>query len=135
MLVMELIIDCHIQSIDFVLSFLQVPVKTDIYMKPPNIPKDFEIPDLPNFTDFFIYMYKIVKNLYGFKDYWNTWYEYLKRGLIKRGWHQLWIDEWVLTKNGVILVIYVNDAILISPSKQNINNEIISLMKDYNITD
>ena len=37
-------------------------------------------------------------------------------------------------KKGVIIVIYINDAILIPPSKKYINEEIISLMKDYELT-
>ena len=61
MLVMALINNWHMQSIDFVLELPQATVKTNIYMKPPKVPKDFEIPDLPKFTDRFIYMYKIIK--------------------------------------------------------------------------
>ena len=33
------------QFIDFVLAFPKALVKTDIYMKPTKVPKDFEIPD------------------------------------------------------------------------------------------
>ena len=49
--------------------------KTDIYTKPPKSPKEFEIPDLPNFTDRYIYVYKLINNLYGLKDAIKTWYE------------------------------------------------------------
>lgn len=51
MIVLALINDWQMQSIDFVLAFPQAPVKTDIYMKPPKVPPDFTIPDLPRFTD------------------------------------------------------------------------------------
>ena len=44
MIVMALINNWHMQSIDFVLSLPQAPVKTDICMKPPKVPKEFEIP-------------------------------------------------------------------------------------------
>ena len=80
-------------------------------------------------------MYKLIKNLYGLKDSGKTWYDYLKQGLIKWGWSQLSIGDCLFTKNRVILVIYVDNAILISPSKKNINDKITSLMKDYDITD
>ena len=30
----------------FLLSLPQAPIKTDIYIKPPNVHKDFEIPDI-----------------------------------------------------------------------------------------
>ena len=73
MLVMALINNWHMESIDLVLAFLQAPIKTDIYMKPPKVPKEFEIPDLPKFNDRFIYMYKLINNLYGLKDSVKTW--------------------------------------------------------------
>ena len=102
-------------------------------MKPPKVSKNFEITDLPNFTDRFIYMYKLIKNLYGLKGARKTWYDYLKSVILNQGWRQLPIDECLFTNNGVILVIYADDAILISQSKQNINYEITSLMKDYEL--
>ena len=51
MLVMALINDCHMQPINFVLIPTQAHVKTDLYIKPPKVTKEFEIPDLPNFTE------------------------------------------------------------------------------------
>ena len=56
MLVIALINDWHMQYIDFALEFTQSPVKTDIYMKPPKVHKEFEIPDLQNFSNHFIYV-------------------------------------------------------------------------------
>ena len=100
MLVMELINDWNMQSINFMLAFLQAPVKTDIYMKPPKVPKDFEIPNLPKFTDRFILICKLIKNLYFLKDASKTWYEYLKNGLLKRGWSQSTINECAFKKGG-----------------------------------
>ena len=132
---MALINNWHIQSINFVLESSQAPVQTDIYMKPPKVPKDVEIPDLPKFTDRFIFIYKLIKNLYGLKGARKTWYDYLKSGMLNWGWHQLSIDEFLFTKNRVILVIYVDDDILIYPIKQKPNDKIISLMKDYDLTD
>ena len=51
MLVMALINDCHMQPINFVLIPTQAHVKNDLYIKPPKVTKEFEIPDLPNFTE------------------------------------------------------------------------------------
>ena len=55
--------------------------KTDIYIKLPKVPKEFEIPDLPKFTNRFIYVYKLIKKLYGLKDAEMTWYDYFKHSL------------------------------------------------------
>ena len=43
LLVLALINNWHMQSIDFVLAFPQAPVKTDIYMLPPKVPSSFKI--------------------------------------------------------------------------------------------
>jgi hypothetical protein len=59
MIVMALFNNWHMQSIDFVLAFPQAPIKTDIYMRPPKVPFNFDIPDLPSFTDRFINVYKL----------------------------------------------------------------------------
>ena len=60
--------DWHMESIDFVLAFPQAPLKTDIYMRPPKVQSGFSIPDLPTFSDRFLNVYKLLKNLYGLKD-------------------------------------------------------------------
>jgi hypothetical protein len=105
-----------VESIDFVLAFPQAPIKTDIYMKTPKVPSDFTIPDLPSFADRFTNVYKLLKNLYGLKDAGKTWFDFLRDGLVKRGWKSSDIDTCLFTKDGIILVVYVDDAILISPS-------------------
>ena len=53
MLVFAMINDWHMRSIDFVMAYPQAPTKTDILMKPPKVPPNFCIPDLPSFTDHF----------------------------------------------------------------------------------
>ena len=67
MIFMALISDWHMKYIDFVLAFPQAPVKIEIYMKLRKVPKDFVIPYLPKFTDHLIYVYSLIKNLYGLK--------------------------------------------------------------------
>lgn len=135
MIVFTLINNWHMESIDFVLAFPQAPVQTDIYMKPPKVPRNFVIPDLPNPVDRFNKCYKLMKNLYGLKDAGRTWFEHLKAGLIKWGWRTSEIDSCLFTKDGIILVVYVHDAILISPDKTKITTEIESLKQEFVLTD
>jgi hypothetical protein len=108
---MALLNDWHMQSIDFVLAFPQAPIKMDIYMKPPKVPQKFDIPDIPSFSDRFTKVYKLLRNLYGLKDAGRTWFEFLEKGLSSS------IDGCLFTKNGIMLVVYVDDAILISAHK------------------
>ena len=42
-------------------DFLQANVKTDIFMRPPKVPPDFDIPDLPKFSDRYYKVYKLIK--------------------------------------------------------------------------
>ena len=72
------------QSINVVLSFPQAHVKNYIYLKPTKVPKDLEIPDLPKFTDRYIFIYKLINSLYGLKGAGETWYDYLKNDMIKQ---------------------------------------------------
>ena len=50
------------ESIDFMLVFPQTTVQMDIYMKPPYVPLDFAISDLPDPSDCFIKVYKLLHN-------------------------------------------------------------------------
>jgi hypothetical protein len=124
MAVMALLNDWHMRSIDFVLAFPQAPVKTDIYMNPPRVPNGFNIPDLPTLSDRLSNVYKLLQNLYGLKDAGKTWFEFLQKGLLKRGWEQSEVDSCMFTKPGILLIVYVDDAILISPHASKIQSEI-----------
>ena len=118
--VIALVNNWHIHSIDFVLAYPQADIKTDIYMQPPKVPSQFPIPDLPHKYDRFTKIYKLIKILYGLKDAGRTWNHHLRKGLIKRGWKQSPIDECLFIKQGVILILYVDDACIISHSKSKI---------------
>ena len=47
----------------------------------------------------------------------STWFDFLIDGLIDRGWEQSAIDTCLFTKYGIIIVVYVDNLILLSPSK------------------
>ena len=135
MIIFALINDWHMESIDFVLAYPQAPIKTDIFMLPPKVPPKFVIPDLPHLTDRFTKVYKLIQNLYGLKDGGRTWAQFLHKGLIERGWKQSSVDSCLYTKPNIILVLYVDDACLLSPNKSVIDAEIKSLQQQYDLTD
>ena len=133
-LTLAIINNWHIHSIDFVMAFPQADIKTDIFMRPSTVPPDFVIPDLPSFVDRITNVYKLVKNLYWLKDAGRTWNDHLTSGLIKRGWKQSSLDNYLFTKKGLIFILYVDDACIISHSKHVITNEIYSLQRDVDLT-
>ena len=134
-MVIALINNWHMRSIDFVLAFPQANIKTDIYMQPPKVPPDFKIPDLPSFSDRFLKVYKLLKNLYGLKDAGKTWYEYVSKGLLERGWKMSEIDNCLFMKGDMLMLIYVDDAIIVSPKLNSILQEIKSLKRNFDLTD
>ena len=125
MVVFALLNNWHMESINFVLAYPQAPIKTDIFMQPPKVPPNFTIPDLPNFADRFLKVYKLLKNLYGLKDAGKTWADFLNTGLLARGWKPSEVDSCLYTKNGIILILYVDNRIShwcswspVSPTRQ-----------------
>ena len=55
-LVLALINNWTMRSIDFVMAFPQADTKTDLYMKPPTVPSNFVIPYLPKLMDRFTHV-------------------------------------------------------------------------------
>ena len=98
MLCMAVIMDWHMELVDFVQAFTQALIKTEIFMHPPKVPSSFTIPDLPNFINRLNNCYKLLKNLYGLKDAGKMWNDYLDKGLIKRGWIRSKVDACLYTK-------------------------------------
>ena len=96
-LVLALVNNWEMISIDFIMALPQAATKTDIYMKPPTVPSDFVIPDLPKFMDRFTHVYELINNPYGLKDAGQTRHEFLRAGLLYRNWKQSNIDDCMFT--------------------------------------
>lgn len=55
-------------------------------MKTVSVPPNITIPDLPNFTNYFINVYQLTKNFYGLKDASKTWYIFPSKRILHHGW-------------------------------------------------
>ena len=76
---MSIALDLDTRSIDFTQEYTQVDLKTYVYM---DISQGFEIEGLAHSEAYF---FKLLTNWYGLKDAGLTWFDYLKTGLIDRG--------------------------------------------------
>eukprot|EP00957_Ditylum_brightwellii_P087418 6653924-Ditylum_brightwellii.AAC.1 len=77
----------HTRSIDFVLAYPQVEVKSVIYLHPPaGIILNTNGEDV---------VLKLRKNLHGLKDAGRTWWEHLSEGLENIGFKQCNADQCV----------------------------------------
>jgi hypothetical protein len=126
-LVLVILYDWHTVQIDFVLAYPQADVETDIYMQ---IPKGFEIEGKTRKT----HVLKLIKNLYGQKQAGRVWNQHLHEKLLKLGWEQSKADECLYYKNDVLFIVYVDDGILVSPTKSHIDNELKIFQDNFNIS-
>ena len=83
-------------------------------------------PHLPRPRDIFTKVKKLTKSVYGLKDAGCT----RDYSFIKCDWKQFSIDECLYIKQGIHLVLYIDDICIISPNKQMIQNEMKLLQYD-----
>ncbi len=109
-------------SIDFVLAFPQAEIDTDIWME---IPEGMDPAGDTNNRR--AYVLKLNKSLYGLKQASHNWYEKLKQSLIDQEFSPSRIDPCIFMKNGMILLVYIDDCIIIGDNAMRIDYLIHSL--------
>jgi hypothetical protein len=128
------------RQIDFVMAFPQADVKTDVFME---VPQHFEVngqnglqrnesAQNPRQQP---HVLKLKKNVYGLKDGPLTWYEHLLKGLFARGFIQSKVDPCLFIKNGIVILVYCDDCIVLSPDETVITKFVDSMKTDYTLTD
>ena len=73
------------------------------------------------------YVFKLNKSLYGLKQASHNWYEKLKTSLLERDFKPSRIDTCIFLKEGIIVLVYVEDCIIVSDSKARIDVLVHSL--------
>ena len=110
------------QSIDFVLAFPQAELEEELYME---LPVGFEALGADCSQ-----VLKLKKNLYGLKQASANWYEMIKGGLERRKFSPSIIDPCVFYKEGMIVLLYVDDMIVVSKKEEDIDKLIKSLKEE-----
>ncbi len=139
MLILSLIYDWDTRQIDFVLAYPQAKASHDIFML---VPERFEVRDNNLVLNQAArspwkqeHRLKLLQNLYGLKDAGATWYEHLKKGLFARKFTQSQVDPCLFHRDNLILVIYVDDCICMSPDPRLIDKFIADMKRDYILED
>jgi hypothetical protein len=84
------------------------------------------------------YVLKLKKSLYGLKQASLNWFKKLKLGLIDCGFTPSEINPCLYLKENMVLLIYLDDCIIISPLKESINRLILSMQsspENFKLTD
>jgi hypothetical protein len=81
------------------------------------------------------YVLKLVKNLYGQRQAGRVWYLHLVKHLVRMGFLQSQVDPCVFSYNQCVVLIYVDDTILLGPSKQEIDKIILMPKSTFDTQD
>ena len=104
----------NLRSIDFTLVFPQADTDADIFME---LPIGVDVPKDETRNDYVLYL---LKNLYGLRQSSNTYFEYLCDHLRATPieMEPSRVDPYIWYKEGIILVIYVDDCLIFSKYKR-----------------
>ena len=67
------------------------------------------------------YILKLKKSLYGLKQASLNWFEKPKQGLTNWGFTPSEINPYLYLKENMVLLIYIHDCIIVSPSRDSID--------------
>ena len=129
LLILSIIFNLKSRSIDFVLAFPQADLDTPVYMCLP-VGMESETGGHK--------VLRLNKALYGLKQAAHNWFQKLDKAMQIRNFIPSMIDPCVYLKKGIIVLVYVDDVIILSPRDAIITNFIKSLQgttEGFELTD
>jgi len=129
-LIQSLLLGWHTQQLDFTLAYPQADVDRPLYME---IPKGVQVAGQRISTD--TYVLQLIKNLYGQKQAGRVWYLWMTERLLRMGFTQSNIDPCVFYYKGTVMLVYVDDTILLGPTREGINTVMQLLHSQFSIED
>ena len=127
LLTQSIIMGWKTRQIDFTLAYPQAEAECQLYME---IPKGFKVAGGNE-----SHCLKILKNIYGQRQAGRVWSLHLKQGLQKCGFSQSNVNDCVFYNQTVIFMVYVDDAILLSPYSSEINKSLQQLRQHFKLTE
>jgi hypothetical protein len=121
LLILAELLGLETKALDFVLAFPQADLDVPIYME---IPIGVSVDGVHQNKQ---YVLRLLKSLYGLKQASSNWYSCLKQGLEDRGFKESQGDPCVFIRKDMIILVYVDDCVLVSPSGDVIKAFIDSL--------
>ena len=139
LLILSLVHNWHTRQLDFILAYPQAKVSHDLYM---HVPEKFTVSNdkltldqdaPPPFKQ--RHKLKLLQNLYGLKDAGATWFNHLKQGLLRRDFKQSEVDPCLFYKTDLVLIVYVDDCIMMTPKPNLVDEFIKDMQREYKLED
>ena len=115
LLIVGLINNLATSTIDFTLAFPQVDLDVDVYME---LPHGMVGPDGTRKN----HILKLNKSLYGLKQASHNWFNYLCQALENRDFVRSQSDPCVFFRDGLVLLIYVDDIMIIGKDAAHVDS-------------
>jgi hypothetical protein len=128
-LIQSILHSWYTRQLDFLLAYPQADIERELYME---IPKGITTPSGTRTSD---YVLKLIKNLYGQKQAGRVWYMHLVKHLLQMGFTQSRFDPCVFYYRKCIVLIYVDDTILLGPTKKEVEHIVRMLHSTFDIQD
>ena len=102
------------RSIDFILSFTQVYIDADVFV---------ELPVVMGFDgNRGEWVLKLNKSLYGLNQASEDWFDLIKTGIERRGYHQSQFYPSVFYIKYSVILTYVDDCVIVSHKQETITS-------------
>ena len=118
----------HTRQIDFVLAYPQADAECEIFVK---IPTGYHLKDANPKT----HCLRLVKNIYGTRQAGRTWNRHLHKGLTEMGFKRSQVDQCVYYRGDVMFLCYVDDCVIGSPNKSDVDKVISDLSQKFKVED
>ncbi len=137
-LILSMISGMKSHQVDYIQAYTQAPIDCDIYMCiPPQLTVQdntlqFSTNPTPGNSDTHVLL--LTKNLYGLPQTGNNWFDKLRDSLCARGFQQSSIDPCLVIRKDTIIIIYVDDCLLFARHDKTLDDLLISLQSNFNLT-
>ena len=126
LLTLSVIHDLETRQVDYTNAFVQADLHDDEHVY-------IELPDYFGSRTEGDVVLKLKKSLYGLKQAPLRWFEWLRNGLIKRGFSQCEHEPCLFSKNGVIILVYVDDCLFFGKNGQILDETIRDLKQEFDL--
>jgi hypothetical protein len=137
-MILSLLNSFHTRQVDFIQAYMQAPLDCPIYIE---IPAGYEVKEGKlcfvgehHRTTERQFALRLRHNMYGLKQAGHNWYKHLQEELVAMNFRQSKVDKCLFIRADCILLLYVDDCLIFSPTRTVLDSVIQALGAKFRIT-